>query len=74
VTTLSVLPCEPRAKTIELLLEFVSDLVEAGKISSLAVVMVNRDGSTSAVHSELPSLSTMVGAVARLQYDLCKED
>jgi len=62
-----VIDCEPLGKDVIDTLEYVLEKARTGKISSVAVAVVYRDGSTSNTWSAAPSASTLVGAVTRLQ-------
>ena len=64
------IPCEPVGEGIAETLADVSRLHAEGKISSIAVAVVYRDGTTSTANSFAPSMSTLIGAVARLQHRL----
>jgi hypothetical protein len=48
------------------------DEVAADKISSVAIAVVYRDGTTNRSWSTAPSLSLLIGAVARLQAALIR--
>ncbi len=65
--------CEPLGQDIDELLNYLRDLHAAGEISSLATVIVFRDGSTSNGYSFIHSRSTMIGGLERLKYKLCKD-
>ncbi len=41
-----------------------------GELSAVAIAMVLRDGTSDWAHSEVPSISTMVGAIERMKLDL----
>lgn len=70
---LEVITAEPPGKgVIEILRETLSQ-AEKGDISSVAVAVVYRDGNTSSGWSKVPSFSTLIGAIARLQAKLIRE-
>ena len=47
-------------------------LAREGRISSVAIAIVYRDGSTGDCRSTLPSIGTMAGAVSILHSRLCR--
>lgn len=64
---LKVIECEPIGESVVERLEEVLEKAYAGEISSVAIAVVYRDGSTGSAWSRMPSVSTMIGAVARMQ-------
>ena len=66
----SVIDAEPLGADVIATLESVLEQARAGQVSSVAVAVVYRDGSTGKTWSGAPSASTLVGAVARLQASL----
>lgn len=51
-------------------LDDVRERIERGELSSIAVAMVSREGSTAQVWSKLPSIGTMLGSVSVLHHRL----
>lgn len=69
---LQVINAEPIGKTVvERLEEFLED-AKAGKLSSVAIAAVYRDGTCNHNWSEAPSVSTLLGAIVRMQADLVR--
>jgi len=66
MTKLKVIDAEPIGVDVVATLESVLERAREGRISSVAIAMVYRDGSTNRTWSKSPSLSALVGAVARL--------
>lgn len=72
MTDLIVIPSEPvDSSVIERLKETLA-AAEEGRISSVAIALVYRDGSTGDCRSRLPSVGTMIGAVSILHNRLCR--
>jgi len=70
MTSLRVLDPEPPAANV---IETLEDaLVEArqGRLSSVAVAIVYRDGAAGGTWSELPSRVAMLGSIARLNHKI----
>ncbi len=61
---------EPEGDGIVSLLQEALEQAYAGELSSIAVVMVNKDGTTSQAHSFLPSFGLMLGSAHRLIHKL----
>jgi hypothetical protein len=62
----------PSADAIERLEEALVSAKE-GRVSSVAIAIVYRDGSMGRAWSACPSLSCLIGAVTRLQHGLLEE-
>lgn len=60
------LPCEPADDTVIERLEEVLAKARDGKVSSVAIAVVYRDGSTGDCWSKIPSRATLIGAVGVL--------
>lgn len=70
MNNLKVLDAEPvTASTVEKL-EEVLELAKDGQLSSVAIACVYRDGSSDSFWSYAPSLSCLVGAIARMQHTI----
>ena len=69
---LHVLDAEPVGPDIIERLEEVLEVAREGKLSSVAMAFVWRDGTCGHVWSSSPSLSCLVGAVARMQNKLIR--
>lgn len=67
---LRVLDAEPVCSSTVEKLEEALELAKAGELSSVALAFVYRDGSSGARWSYAPSLSCLIGAIARLQHEL----
>ena len=65
-----ITPNPPVSPAVAELLNELTQWVEDGKVSSLAVAVVHRDGSTSTGWSSPATLATLVGAVERVKYRL----
>ena len=70
---LHVLPCEPLGQTVVEKLEQVLELAREGKISSVAIAWVDREGRAHECWSYSPSTGTLVGAIQSLAYRLVKD-
>lgn len=70
MSKLRVITAEAQGDKVIETLEEALALAKAGDLSSVALAMVHRDGTTSFSYSELPSRGTMVGSVTRLQHYL----
>jgi len=68
--TLHVLHSEPEGDGILDLLEELTAEAKAGKLSSLGVVIVHRDGGTESRWSRPPSHGLLLGAATRLVHRL----
>jgi hypothetical protein len=51
-------------------LEEALELAKSGELSSVAIAFVYRDGHSGARWSYAPSLSCLIGAIARLQHEI----
>lgn len=73
MTNLKVIDAEPAPAPdiIERLTE-VCDAVAKDKVSSVAIALVYRDGSVGSAWSTAPSLSLLIGSVARLEAALIR--
>jgi hypothetical protein len=71
---LRVIPAEPPGEDVIEKLELALERARKGELSSVAIVGVTREGLTWSAWSAIPSLSTLVGAVVRLQHDLLRDD
>ncbi len=67
---LTVLESEPPGRSVQSTLKDVLADAKAGKISAVAIAIVHRDGGVDQAWSELPSVPTMIGSVARLLHHL----
>jgi len=67
-----LVPLDPRplGEDIVALLEEWLDHARAGKLSSIAIAGVFRDGNTGRAWSELHSISAQIGAIALMQADI----
>ena len=70
---LRVIDAEPAGSSIVERLEEALEAAKEGRLSSVAIACVYRDGSTSNTWSALPSVPLMIGAVTRLQHELLEE-
>lgn len=61
---------EPLADNIVEKLTELLDVARDGQLSSIAVAVVYRDGTTGRSWSKIPSRSALVGSVAMLQHEL----
>jgi hypothetical protein len=64
--------CEPIGEGIADTLDDIRRLHDEGKISSVAVAVVYRDGTTSTANSFAPSMGTLIGAVTMLLHRLAR--
>lgn len=64
---LHVIEAEPEANDIAEKLRAALADAEAGRLSSIAIAVVYRDGATGNSWSKMPSIGTLVGSVALLQ-------
>jgi hypothetical protein len=72
VTRLTVLDAEPPGVGIADLLEEVTELANAGELSSLAIAMVYRDGSGDQRWSHACSSAALIGSAAVLLHRLIR--
>ena len=70
---LHAIDCEPTGNGIEALLDEVRKRFDAGEISSLAVAMVNRDGTSDYLNSFCPSYTAIIGSIERMKYRIIME-
>lgn len=68
MTSFSVLESEPPAANVIEPLEEALAEARDGRLSSVALAVVYRDGACGASWSELPSHAAMLGAVSRLAH------
>jgi hypothetical protein len=69
---LKVIDAEPLGEDVIAKLEEVLETAKTGKISSLAIAVVYRDGTVGRCWSTASSLSLLIGSIARLQGSLIK--
>lgn len=69
---LRVLDAEPIGADVVEKLEEVLALAREGKISSVAIATVERDGCVNRSWSKTPSLSLLIGSVVRLEAALIR--
>jgi hypothetical protein len=69
---LRVLPAEPLGEDIVEMLETALAWAKDGAISSAALSLVMRDGTTEAAFSSPPNSALLIGAIARTQYRLTR--
>ena len=69
---LHVLEAEPIGEDVVAKLEEALTKAKAGEISSVAIAIVHRDGSTNYSWSKAPSMSLLIGCTARLQAGLIR--
>jgi hypothetical protein len=62
-----VIDAEPVGPDVVAKLEQVLELAREGKLSSVAIATVERDGCVNRSWSSAPSISLLIGSVARLQ-------
>lgn len=67
---LRVIDAEPAGANTVAMLEDALEAARNGQLSSAAIAVVYRDGTTGRAWSEAPSFSCLLGAVARLQMAL----
>lgn len=65
---LHVLDPEPASESVISTIEAILERARLGEISSVAICVVNRDGSTGAIWSEAPTIGLLLGAADRLSY------
>ncbi len=70
---LYALTAEPLGETIIEQLELALEEARAGKLSSIAIAKVNRDGCISGSWSYAPSVALLIAATADLQFRLLQE-
>lgn len=67
---LRAIDAEPLAANIIEVLEEALNRARAGKLSSVGLALVYRDGTIGAMWSDLPSRPAMLGSVSRLAHKL----
>ncbi len=67
---LHVITAEPVATDIVAVLEGVLTEARAGRLSSVAIATVDRQGIVNSAWSKPPSTSAMMGAIERLKWKL----
>ncbi len=72
MTDIRVIESEPIGDSIVERLEETLQAARDGRLSSVAIAVVYRDGTTGRSWSKIPSRSTLVGSVAMLQYELIR--
>lgn len=70
MTDLAVLEPEPASANVIATLEDALADAREGRISSVAIAVVYRDGVAGASWSDLPSRTAMLGAVSRLTHKI----
>lgn len=70
MATVRVIEAEPHGSGIVEMLEDWLKEARGGRISSLALAVVHRDGAISAEWSEAPSMPLLIGAASRLTWRL----
>jgi hypothetical protein len=70
---LRVVEPEPANASVVERIEAVLEMARKGEFSSVAIATVYRDGHSGSSWSEVPSLSLLIGAVARMQAKLLKQ-
>lgn len=65
---LLAIDAEPLGASIIDRLDEVRAAAEAGKVSSIAIAVVYRDGNVSHCTSDMPSLSVLLGAIERMKF------
>ena len=70
---LRVITCEPIGESVIERLEYALAQAREGKVSSVAIAWVDREGRSHETWSYAPSTGTLVGAVQSLSYRLVKE-
>lgn len=69
-SNLRLLTAEPLGASVIERLNEAMERAKRGEISSIAIALVNRDGSSESCWSDVPSYGLLIGAVARMQYRL----
>jgi hypothetical protein len=65
--------CEPVGESIGELIADIQAAHSKGEVSSLAIAIVYRDGSTTQAFSTLPNTATMLGALERLKCKILRK-
>ena len=71
--TLHAIEPEPVAEGIIEVLEEVLESAKSGKVSSVAIAVVLRDGAPDWAMSYLPCVSTMLGTIDRMHFAIMQE-
>jgi hypothetical protein len=69
---LHLIPSQDAAEDIYERLQEVFDEAKAGKLSSVAIVMVHKDGHSNWCWSHAPSVSLLLGAMERMKAALIR--
>jgi hypothetical protein len=69
---LRVINAEPPGEDVIAKLEEALERAREGRISSVAIATVERDGSVGHAWSKAPSLSLLIGSITRLLWTLTK--
>jgi hypothetical protein len=69
---LRVLDAEPVSSDVVCRLEEALGFAREGRISSVAIALVYRDGTSGQCWSNAPSLSCLIGAVERMKYGIIR--
>lgn len=69
---LRAIDAEPLGADVVAKLEEALEAARAGELSSVAIAVVYRDGSTGTSWSKAPSVGLLVGSTARLQHRLLR--
>ena len=72
MSELGLIPSAPVSAAVVAKLEEALELARAGKLSSVAIAYVDREGYIASGWSEPPSGGHLLGAVAHLQYRLAE--
>jgi hypothetical protein len=72
ITNVKVLDAEPVGADTVAKLEEALEKARAGQLSSVALAVVYRDGTSGRAWSSAPSLSCLIGAVVRLEHALIR--
>lgn len=68
--TLVAIEPEPLSDSVVPALERALEMARAGEVSSVAVALVLRDGTSDAIRSNAPNMVTLLGATSRLTHKL----
>lgn len=68
----SVLDAEPVGESVVKLLENIMLRAQKGELSSVAIAVVERDGTADWDWSQAPNTSTLIGSVERMKADLIR--
>jgi hypothetical protein len=70
---LRVLDAEPPGQAVVKVLKEALTRARKGEISSVAVAMVERDGTADWEWSHVPNNSTLIGSIERMKADLIRD-